>query len=125
MDFFFQKKGILLFSYSLVVRLTRGLGSKSWVKMYLMKTVMCAGRNFSISMSWKGPSILGTEGRGGSVTEWGRTERGKGPGRRTENATHVIERVAVVVFVLFLRADDLSLPPLKKQTRVLAFTLTR
>lgn len=38
-------------------RLTRGLGSKSWVKTYLINTAMCAGRDFSNSMSWKGPSI--------------------------------------------------------------------
>lgn len=44
---------------SLVGIPTRGLGSRSWVKIYLMNTVMCAGLDFNSSMSWKRPSVLG------------------------------------------------------------------
>lgn len=37
--------------------LTKGFGSKSWVKTYLMNTAMWAGRDFNNSRSWNWPYI--------------------------------------------------------------------
>ena len=45
------------------------MGSRSWLNTYLMNTVMWAGRDFSSSISWKGPSIWRREGGRGDSSE--------------------------------------------------------